>query len=214
MQRGPCFRGQPLQPGEERPALPLGHEAGHAFGLDARGQGLVGGAALGAGGGRGQPGRGALQQQGADGRGVARGDVEGQAAAHGVAQPERRQGVAAGQQGQQIGGDALHGVAGGVGRGVAGPVAGQIDGQHAAAPGQGRQGRPPGGGAAGEAMEQQQRLARALFPDRVAQAVDRLVAHAAARSWASSRSATRRRCTLPLAVWGSSSCSEMRRGHL
>ncbi len=146
---------QPRQAGEERQPLPFGDEAGHAVAFNAQGESLIGGAALLALGGRGQAGRGAFQQQCADGPRVMQRGIEGQTAAHRVTQPVGGPGGAALQNFYQVSGDAKYRVASGIDRGVAAAVAGQVDGEHAAARRHLRPQAAPRGCAAGKAVEQQ-----------------------------------------------------------
>ncbi len=173
--------------------FPLVHKAGHAIALDAGREGLIGDAALLAPGSRRQARRSALQNERADGARVVERGVEGQAAAHRIAQPVRGPGGAALQERYEISGDAIYRVAIGIDRGVAAAVAGQVYGDDAEALGQPRPEAAPGGRAAGEAVQKQERLARARLVNGVTQAVDGFVAHAACCSSAGHVSATRRR---------------------
>ena len=119
--------------------------------------------------------------------------IEGQTAAHRVAQPVSGPGGAALENLYQVSGDAKYRVASGIDRGVAAAVTGQVDGEHAEARRQLRPQVAPRGPAAGEAVEQQQRLARPGLLNGIAQAVDSLVAHAASGSSAGHAVATSRR---------------------
>lgn len=147
------------------------------------------------------------------------GRVKRQPPAHRVAQPVGRRRVQVAEQRRQIDRYPLHVVASHVFRRVALAVAGQIDGDYPIAAGQRAHQPLPVLRAAGEAVEQDERLAASRLDDVIAQAVDLVVAaHArsvrAANCSASSCSATARRCTLPELVRGSSSTKTSKRGCL
>jgi len=133
--------------------LPLIHKIGHPVAFDTQGKSFIGGAALLTLGCRGQTGRSARQQECADGHWVVQRGIEGQTAAHRVAEPVSGPGGAAFQHRHQISGDARYRVASGIGRGVAAAVAGQVNGEHAEAHRQPRPEVAPRRRAAGEAVK-------------------------------------------------------------